>query len=209
MRSVLKYIVAMSVLLLSQHVGSQTPPADASAPPIDVSPSEAEAHEGLRELQRVMETALNSGDIDAILANVDDRVIFTTMNGDVARGKDGIRQYFERMMKGPDKVVDSVKTDFEPDDLSILHGPDTAIAFGHTNDRYELTNGSSFDIQARWSGTMLRRDGKWIVGSFHYSTNVFDNPILNAQRRLFTWGGIALVAIAAAVAFWLGRRQRG
>src|SRR6188474_1999887 len=88
------------------------------------SPSKAEleqAHQGLRDLQATMETALNAGDIETILANVDEQVVFTTMNGDVARGKDGIRQYFERMMKGPDKVVDSIWSDFVPDDLSILH----------------------------------------------------------------------------------------
>src|SRR5204863_5185487 len=97
--------------------------------------------QGLRALQATMETALNSRDIDTILANVDENVVLTTMNGDIARGREGIRSYFAKMMDGPDKVVDSVTSDFIPDDLSVFHGPDVAIAFGKSNDHYVLTSG--------------------------------------------------------------------
>src|SRR5262249_19174913 len=149
----------------------------------------------------------NSGDVDTILANVDDKVIFTTMNGDVARGKEGIRQYFQKMMQGPDKIVDQVTSDFIPEDLSILHG-DTAIAFGHTNDHYVLTDGTKFDINARWTGTLLKEDGKWVVAAFHYSANVFDNPILNMQRRMLLIGAAIAVVVAAGLAFWIGSRRK-
>jgi uncharacterized protein (TIGR02246 family) len=211
MRSMYGLVLAAFGLVHGTQANAQTPPQP-SEPGTATAASfhnlEDEAHAGLRQLQATMEKALNSGDVETILANVDDNVVFTTMNDDVARGKKGIREYFEKMMKGPERVVDSVTTHFEPDDLSILHGNDTAIAFGHAHDHYVLTNGRAFDITARWSGTMLRRDGKWIVASFHYSTNVFDNPILTAQRRLLIGVGAAIAVLAAGVAFWLGRRRR-
>src|SRR5262245_45366958 len=96
----------------------------ASAPAADAA---AAQHQGLRDLKAKMEQALKARDIEAILANVDDNIVFTTMNGDVARGKEGIRQYFTRMMEGPDKIVESISSEFIPDELSILHGTDTAI----------------------------------------------------------------------------------
>ena len=175
-----------------------------------ISPATSESavtaqHEGLRALQATMETALNSRDIDTILANVDENVVFTTMNGDIARGREGIRSYFAKMMDGPDKVVDSVTSDFIPDDLSVFHGPDVAIAFGKSNDHYVLTSGEKFDISARWTATLLQKGGRWLVGSFHYSANVFDNPILALQRKIilmYAAGGVLLVAI---LAFLLGR----
>jgi uncharacterized protein (TIGR02246 family) len=167
-----------------------------------------QAHDGLRKLRSVMEEAMNSGDIDAILANVDDDVVFTTMNGDVARGKEAIREYYQKMMTGPDRVVQSVTTKFEPDDLSILHGDGVAIAFGRTQDHYVLSNGDEFDISARWSGTMLADDGGWKVASFHYSDNIFDNPVIDAQRRILIGFGVALAVLTGALGFWLGRRRR-
>lgn len=166
-----------------------------------------ELHNGLRLLKNTMEEALNKGDIDAILENVDERVVFTTMNDDVVRGKQGVRVYFERMMLGPDRVVEKITSKFEVDDLSILHGNNTAIAFGHTEDQYTLAGGNTIDIKARWSATMFLKKGKWVVGSFHYSTNMFDNPILDAQRNIFLWIIFAVLLVALALGFFLGRRS--
>lgn len=210
MRSIVAVLCLLitSNLVLAQEGDGSAAPADKAAEAA-MDPQAKEAHEGLRELRRVMEAALNQRDIDALLANVDDRIVFTTMNGDVARGKDGIRQYYAKMMEGPGSIVKSVTTSFEPDDLSILHGGNMAIAFGHTNDHYVLTSGKEFDIHARWSGTMLRRDdGKWNIASFHYSANIFDNPILNEQRRILIMVAAGLAIVAAGLGFWLGRRRR-
>jgi len=210
----MRYISAALCLLLASNLvlaqAPDKPEAEATAAAAAMDPETRQAHEDLRELRRVMETALNNRDVDALLANVDDRVVFTTMNGDVARGKEGIREYYEKMLNGPGKVVKSVTTSFEPDDLSLLYGDNhMAIAFGHTNDHYVLTSGKEFDIHARWSGTMLRRDdGKWNVASFHYSANIFDNPILNEQRRILIMVAVGLAIVAAGLAFWLGRRRR-
>jgi len=206
-------LAALCLLITSNLVLAQSPegpPATSvTAAEAAMDPQTKEAHEGLRELRRAMEDALNKRDIDALLENVDERVVFTTMNGDVARGKDGIRQYYAKMMEGPGRIVKTVTTSFEPDDLSILHGGNMAIAFGHTNDHYVLTSGKEFDIHARWSGTILRReDGKWNIASFHYSANIFDNPILNEQRRILIMVAAGLVIVAAGLGFWLGRRRR-
>ncbi len=172
----------------------------------DASSSTDQLHDELRALAVTMETALNGGDVDALLAHVHPEVVFTTMNGDVVRGPEAIRLYFEKMMTGPDRVVESVSVDFEPDDLSVLHGDDMAIAFGTSADHYELTAGTTFDVSPRWSGTMVRQDGRWLIASFHYSTNMFDNPVLDAQRTLLSLvlgGGGLLLAI---LAFFIGKR---
>jgi uncharacterized protein (TIGR02246 family) len=172
------------------------------------APSDAQLHQELRELKTTMETALNSRNIDAILANVDEQVVFTTMNGDVVTGRDGVRTYFEKMMNGPAKVVESVQAKFVPDTLSILHGGDVAISWGRTADQYKLTSGQSLAIEARWSATMVRRDGRWLVANFHYSTNMFDNPILSAQRTLLIGSGAAGALLLGVAGYLFGRRRR-
>lgn len=210
MRSI---VASLCVLLITPAAFAQDSSVSTATEPgateAAMDPESQRAHEGLRELRRTMEEALNNGDIDAILAHVDERVVFTTMNGDVARGKDGIRQYYEKMMQGPDRVVQSVTSSFEADDLSILHGGNMAIAFGHAKDHYVLTGGKAFDITARWSGTMLRRDdGQWNVASFHYSGDIFDNPILNEQRRILIIAAVAFAVIVGVAGYWWGRRRR-
>jgi len=168
----------------------------------------AQLHDELRALAATMEKAINTRDIGTIVSRVTDDVVFTTMNGDVVTGRDAVRAYFTRMMEGPDRVVEEVTTHFEPDDLSVLLDDHTAVAFGSSDDHYVLAHGPSFDMRARWSGTMVRRDGRWDVASFHYSANVFENPILDAQRRLLIQIAVAAVLVAAFVAHTMGRRRK-
>jgi uncharacterized protein (TIGR02246 family) len=180
---------------------------DSPEPKAPISERDANRlHDELRSLASTMEKALNERDIATITSRVTEDVVFTTMNGDVVRGRLGIRAYFVKMMEGPDRVVEKVTSHFVPDDLSILLDDHTAVAFGRSEDHYVLTNGTAMDIQARWSGTMVHRSGKWDIASFHYSANVFDNPILLAQRKLLILVLGGLVVVVALIAFLVGKR---
>jgi uncharacterized protein (TIGR02246 family) len=163
-------------------------------------------HDELRALQAAMEEALNKHDLDGMLEHVDENVAFTAMNAETGYGKQHIRNYFDRMMNGPDKIVEDIKVDFVPDQLAVFYGPDVAVSAGKAASHYELTNGMKFDIDARWTGTLVRKEGRWLVGSFHYSANVFRNPIMQQQRRFMLLAGGALTILFAAVAFIVGRR---
>lgn len=188
----------------AQRSAASAPVGPASAPGSAVALSPEVLHQGLRDLNTKMQKALNEMDIDTLLANVTEDVVFTTMNGDRVRGRDGIRKYFEKMMKGPDRVVSSIESHFEADDLSHLYGNDLAVAFGTSKDRYHMAGGDTFEVRPLWTGTMVRRDGKWLIANFHYSTNMFDNPVLDAQRKLLVLGGGGVAAVLAVVAFLLG-----
>lgn len=172
----------------------------------DFSPTEQD-HNALRALQATMEEALNKRDLDALLANVDDNVAFTAMNAETGYGKQHIRDYFDRMLNGPDKIVENISVDFVPDQLATFYGPDVAVSAGNAASHYELTNGLKFDIDARWTGTLVRKEGRWLVGAFHYSANVFKNPIMDQQRKflLMAAGGVAI--LLGIVGFILGRRR--
>ena len=170
------------------------------------------AHQALRKLKATMEQALNARDLDTIVANVDQNVVFTTMNGDVCRGAGAIRNYFHRMLTAPGHVVKDVKVSFAVDELTTLYGGDTGVAYGSSNDQYVLTNGDTFNIHGRWSCTMVRNGDRWVIASFHYSTDVFENPIVGRLKTAIMQAGVAAGLgglVLGAVAAWLiGRRKR-
>jgi hypothetical protein len=60
---------------------------------------------------------------------------------------------------------------------------------------------------------MVKNGDRWVIAAFHYSANVFDNPILDRYKRVMSQGGIALGLVALfigfGIAFAMGRRQRG
>ena len=169
-------------------------------------------HQALRALKATMEKALNERDLDTIVANVDPNVVFTTMNGDVCRGAPAIRKYFHQMLTAPGHVVKDVKVSFAVDELTTLYGGDTGVAYGSSDDRYELMDGDKFEIHSRWSCTMVRNGDRWVIASFHYSTNVFDNPVLDRVKAAIAQVGIAAgvagLALGGLAGWLIGRRRK-
>jgi uncharacterized protein (TIGR02246 family) len=155
-----------------------------------------------------METALNARDLDTIVRNVDPNVVFTTMNGDVCRGPQQIRAYFARMLTAPGHIVKDVKVAFEVDQVTTLYGGDTGVAYGSSRDHYDLMDGKTFDIRGRWTCTMVKNGDRWVVAAFHYSANVFDNPILDRYKTAIWQTGAAAAAVALVLGLLLGRMLR-
>ncbi|QDE90717.1 DUF4440 domain-containing protein [Myxococcus xanthus] len=188
-------VVALLLAFLPSAVLAQQPTADAAP------------HDALRVLKQEMEDALNAQDIDRLLSHLHPEVSFTTMNNDVRVGKESIRAYYDEMMRGPNRVVDRIQAKFEVDDLTRLYG-DTGIARGSSRDHYVLTDGTDMVIDGRWTCTLVREGDRWRIAAFHYSTNVFDNPLLTRVKHLALAGAtvIGLGALVAGAA--IGRRLR-
>jgi hypothetical protein len=94
----------------------------------------------------------------------------------------------------------------------MLHGGDAGIVFGSSRDVLELRAGRSVELNSRWTATVVLVAGTWKIAGFHSSTNLFDNPLLNAAKRwLVLVGAIAAVA-GLGIGFLVGRsrgRKRG
>lgn len=194
------YFIALCLLFLSQFVMAEEQ--------IAISEPQAKTiHQELRKLKDTLEKAMNENDVATILANVDEKVIFSTMNADVVTGRENLGAYYKKMMQGPNKVIDSITSTFVADDLSILHEDDIAIAHGHSDSSYKLAIGKTLDIKGVWTSTLIHRNGAWKIASFHYSVDMFDNPILKAQNKML-WIVGAGGALLALLAFFLGRRRK-
>jgi uncharacterized protein (TIGR02246 family) len=178
--------------------------APAGADDVKSVPPEDPAHAELRALRDRLVDAFNRNDVDALLRDVHPNVVATWQDGTVSRGHAGIRDYYDRMMKGPQRVVDRV---------TILHGDRSGLAFGKLEQDFTLTDGKQFHLSSRWTADLVREGGRWVLAGFHVSANVFDNPILHlAVRKTALWaGGGALLlglVLGALGARTLGRARR-
>jgi len=171
---------------------------------------DAATHEALRALKNDMEQALNAQDLDRLLSHLHPDVVFTTMNNDVRVGKDAIRAYYEKMRTGPDRVVEKLTAKFEVDDLTRLYD-ETGLAQGSSTDHYVLTDGSDLVVHGRWSCALVKQGDQWLIASFHYSTNVFDNPVLDLVKKkamtLAGVGGVGLLLVGLVLGRVTGRRR--
>jgi uncharacterized protein (TIGR02246 family) len=169
-------------------------------------------HNELRALRDNLMDAVNKGDIERELTYLTTNVVVTWHNAEVSRGREGVREYYNRMMNGPDKIVAGFHADINVDELTILYGENTGIAFGSSVEHFKLTDGSSFDLKGRWTITMVKEDGRWLVAALHVSNNIFDNVMLDMVKK-YAWRAVIIVAGAAGIigiiAGWLiGRRRK-
>lgn len=165
-------------------------------------------HDQLRALKDQAVSDLNAGNIDAVVQLADENIDFTAMDARASHGKAELKAYFEKMLKGPDAVVQSFKTTVEADRLTTMYGPDLGVATGTTVSDYRLKDGSNFQIKNRWTATLVRRDGKWLVGSFHSSANVFDNPLLDMSKKLCFLAAAVAGGVGLLGGWLIGRRTR-
>ena len=170
--------------------------------------AEDPAHNELRAVRDGLLAGMKKGDIEAQLAYLHTNVVVTWHNAEVSRGHEGVRKYLDRMLKGSNKVVEKFSADVTVDELSILYGGDTAIAFGSAQEHFTLAGGRQFDFTGRWSATLVKEGGKWLIANLHTSDDLFDNPLLNAAKRMLVWAGIGAGIAGLLIGWLLGRRGR-
>jgi uncharacterized protein (TIGR02246 family) len=202
--SLLSLLSLSSLPSLAQAPSAAAPAASAASAPA----SDEATHNELRALRDRLLDALRKGDIERELTSFAPNAVVTWHNAEVSRGRDSIRRYLTRMLKGPNRVVDSFGADVDVDELTILYGGDTGISFGSAVEHFKLASGRNFDLPARWSATLVKENGQWLIASLHTSDNLFDNPLLNSAKRTVGWtGGIGL-ALGLAIGLVIGRRRR-
>lgn len=197
---------AVAVLLWTAPALAQEPAPPAA--PVATTPSPEALHDEIRAIRDEILAAIAKGDFGAIVPHLHPNVVFTPMNNQICRGPEEVRAYFDRMLKGPDAVLQSVRFDMKVDRLTDIYG-DTGLAFGDSDAVYVMRNGRELPIHTRWTCALVRHEGRWKIAAFQASPNAFDNPILKQSKRgvALRTGGIAAVA-GLLLGFVVGRRKR-
>lgn len=194
--------LACACLVACGHAMAQTP-SPAPAPATATAENDA-SHEALRALRGELVDAITKGDMDRVLASVTPDVIVTWQNNEVSRGREGLREFFNRMGKDAFK---GYKVPPTPDGLTLLHDGDTGISTGETVAAYHLL-GSEYEMKSRWTATLVKQNDRWMLAGYHLSMNVLDNPILAAAKgSLYAVSAATLIA-GLSLGFLFGRRRR-
>jgi ketosteroid isomerase-like protein len=172
------------------------------------SPADEAIHTQLRALKDRAIAAVDRRDIDALLAETDQNVVFTPMDNEVAHGRKAVRAYFEKMMTGDSRIVQDFFVTFEPDAPSVLYNSgNNAVSVGSSKAHFKLARGLEFDIDGRWTADLAKENDKWLITAFHYSVDMFDNPLLSAAKRMIWYVGIGTALTGLVIGFLVGRRR--
>jgi ketosteroid isomerase-like protein len=166
------------------------------------------AHAELRKVREEMVDAINKDDRAKLMSHLHKNIVVTFMDGETVRGHDGVQKYFDAKLKSNPPVVQTYSVNPKVDELSIIYGGDTAIAFGGSDDYFKLSRGLEFNVHNRWTATLVKEDGKWLLAAFHASVGLFDNPLLSLTQRFAYWVGGGAAVIGLLVGWLIGRRRR-
>lgn len=195
-----RFIFAALLLCLSNSWAATMPALDATA-------GRPEDRQQLRVLLGNVESAISSLQVEEVIKLMHPDVIVTWQNAEVSRGPDQIRAYYNRMMKGSAPIVKKFSTQATLGGNAAFYG-DTAIAYGTTVDNFELMEGLNFTLRGNWSTTVVKTDGQWKIAALHFSTNLFDNPLLNKAKQLAWYMGLGGLLAGMLLMFLINRLRR-
>lgn len=216
-------LIVAAIVALPASAADAEQGADVRATPLaSVEAVNAEdTHNELRAVRDAIMAAWKRRDIDAVLAHVDPDIVVTWQNGTVSRGPEAIRKFYNEMLVGEGSVLSNIESTLTVDDLSVLHGADTAVAFGSVHDDMSFKRGtaatfvgagSKMALDSRWTATLVRKAGEWKLASYHVSANLFSNPVLalgtKAAGRVAGIAGFLVGAVLALLIGWFLWRRK-
>ncbi len=169
-------------------------------------------HQELRGILTTVQSAVNSGNYDAMLPVLSNEIRATTITQETISGHAGVSAYFKKWF-GPGGYLKKLEMKLTADDLTELSGDKTwGIVRGSAIETYTLADGRVFPMPTRWTATVAKeRDGHWRLRAIHFGTNFLDNPILDEAKRKakqYTMAGAGGGLLAGLLlGFLFGRRK--
>lgn len=155
--------------------------------------------------------AFNTGDYPAMLEKYCHKdIIATWQDGTTSEGHEGVIAEFDKLKQ----FIDKMTVDATTDKRLILNDGNLVISSGEMKDNYVLGRGPTVNLNSRWSATLIKDNGRWLLVSFSASTNAFDNEVislyLTSQKYVASLiaGAIGLVMGMLLLRTLTGRKKR-
>ena len=158
---------------------------------------------------REIEAGINEQNVERMIAQMHPDATVTWLNGEISRGHDAIRSYYQRMVKCERRYLDKYTTAAKVDAPARFYGEGTvAVADGSAQDEFVPVGRAPFGLDSRWTATSARIGGEWKVVALHLSTNVFTNPLMDEAKRAAIYAGAGGAAGGLLLGWLIGRRRR-
>jgi uncharacterized protein (TIGR02246 family) len=143
----------------------------------------AEDRQQLRAILADSERAINEQNIDQFASYIEESARVTWLDGEVSVGPEGVKSYFKRMVgKSPDTTLSKYITHAQVTGHARFYG-DVAIANGTMEDEFTPHQRSPFKLHSNWTVAFVKKDDSWKIISLNFSTNVFNNPLMDELRQ--------------------------
>lgn len=175
----------------------------------DPADPHAADRQALIKVFQEIEAGINDQNVERMVAQMTPDATVTWLNGEVSRGHDEIRAYYQRMVKGPERILNKYTTAAKLGAHARFFG-DVAVADGTMQDAFFPVARKPFTLSSHWTSTSAKINGEWKVVSLHLSANVFNNDLLDeaksAAKLTAAGGALGGLILAGLICWWRLRR---
>lgn len=199
--NIYKLAQLLSIVLLAIVIGNF--PSSALA---DVGPGDIEAIIRTREIALEALYTRNFTKIDPYLHP---QFIITTVDNQVFHTTSEFEKYWNQQFSS---TIENIKMQLQGETIRTFLSPEIDVAAGGAITTFSFKDGKSANMALRWTAVLQKLEDKWMIQSLHFSSNLLDNPVLNAARQLNKTLGVAAglggFLLGAATMVILNRRTK-
>ena len=203
-----KLILAISLLVVTelQPAAAETPPSELVNTTL---PDEKTLHQELRDLKKIYENAVNSGDLSSM----------APVFGSQTSGVVALNQEFHTLAE-MQKIFDDFKKTLGPNYIyRITLDPEPSLIFGNiaiargTSDEYIKSNSHEFNLTTRWTGVLRRDNGQWHLLRSQVSMDPFHNSVIDyfftSVKKIYGGGGLVIgLVLGISLGYFLRSRRK-
>lgn len=163
-----------------------------------------------REMKVLLEAIvndLNDGAIESFDKYLAADAVVTFYDGRHAVGAEAVKSYMQKMLTGDNPVLKSITTTAEEDTEAKIYPNDFATAHGWLKNEMIFVGGKKMQVDGRWTTSLIKQDKQWKVATLHFSTNIFDNAVLN-EAKSSLWIFTTLSFVIGLILGWLFKRTK-
>lgn len=168
-------------------------------------------HAALRALRDKVAQAIDNQDIKTLASCFAKEFAFTAVNQTVVTNETQMQELFDRMFRGNDALVTTLKTEPKADILTRFVDTNTGICYGSSKDTYTMKSGKVVEMNVRWSATVVKENGEWKVALAHVGTDFLNNPVLEGVEKftkMIGFGaGVGGLLVGLVIGRMLGRAK--
>lgn len=153
--------------------------------------------------------ALNTRNFTKIDPYLHPQFIITTVDNQVFHTTSEFEKYWNQQFSS---TIKNIKMQLQGESIRTFLSPEIDVAAGGAITTFSFKDGKSANMTLRWTAVLQKLEDKWMIQSLHFSSNLLDNPVLNAARQLNKTLGVAAglggFLLGAATMVILNRRTK-
>ena len=165
-------LICLSLLLI---LFIWTVPKNALA--VDISPEDLKSIISTRDIAL---ESINTRNFSKIQSYLHPDFTITTVDNQVFHKVPEFEKYWNQQFSN---TIEDIKMKLKGDTFRTFLTPEIDVASGEATTTFSFKDGNTADMDVRWTAVLQKLQDKWVIQSLHFSSNLLDNPVLNAAKQ--------------------------